>query len=205
MKRPRADERTGVIACGALAFRVRSIASRRAWPVAVYPLPASLHNRPERIAGAVADLARTLKARHRVVALAYADCGTYGALDEVCRSLGLTRLAGATCYDVLAGRATTERLFASEPGTYLLTDFLVKSFRTTVWEGLGLHRHPELRHDYFGHYRRVVWLAEARTSALEARALAAASALDLPLEIVDVGEDRLEHALETLITDAACA
>lgn len=165
----------------------------------VYPLPAALHNRPEHIADAVVELAMTLKARHRAVALAYADCGTYGALDDVCRSLGLARLPGENCYDVLAGRSTLESLFTKEPGTYLLTDFLVKSFRTTVWKGLGLDRHPELRDDYFGNYRRVVWLAEQRGAEIERRALDAAAALGLPLEIVDVGETRLERALSALI------
>lgn len=194
-----------MIACGALAGRVRSVATRRAWPVAVYPLPASLHNRPQRIADAVRELAITLQSRHRVVALAYADCGTYGALDAVCRSLGLTRLPGETCYDVLAGRSMMERLFAREPGTYVLTDFLVKSFHATVWKGLGLDRRPELRDDYFGNYRRVVWLAEARSAALDQRALAAATALGLPLEVIDVGVNRLERALETLIKNAARA
>ena len=42
-----------------------------------------------------------------VVAVAYADCGTYGALDAV---LGdVPRLAGAHCYDVLAGDEAQER------------------------------------------------------------------------------------------------
>jgi hypothetical protein len=192
-----------VIACGALAGRVRAIAAHRGWPVDVYPLPATLHNRPGRIADEVGALALTLQARHRVVAVAYADCGTYGALDDVCRNLGLARLSGETCYDVIAGRSEMARLLADEPGTYVLTDFLVKSFRSTVWKGLGLDRRPELRVDYFGNYRRAVWLAERRSETLEARARDAAAALGLPLEIVDVGEDRLERALETLIADAA--
>src|ERR1700727_142462 len=53
-------------------------------------------------------------------------------------------------------------LLAAEPGTYLLTDFLVRSFDKTVLAGLGLDRHPELWPDYFGHYRRLVWLGQAR-------------------------------------------
>ncbi len=192
-----------MIACGALAGRVRAIAAARDWPIDVYPLPATLHNRPGRIADEVLELAVTLRARHRVVAVAYADCGTYGALDDVCRNLGLARLPGETCYDVIAGRSTMERLFTDEPGTYVLTDFLVKSFHATVWKGLGLDRHPELRDDYFGNYRRVVWLAERRSATLDQLACDAATALGLPLEIVDVGEDRLESALAMLIADAA--
>ena len=109
-----------MIACGALALDVQAIARRRHWDVEIVPVDAFLHNRPERIAPAVDEL----RARHDVVALAYADCGTYGALDE----LGLPRLAGDHCYDVFAGHDQIERLRDEQPGTYFLTDFLARTF-----------------------------------------------------------------------------
>ncbi len=128
----------------------------------MHPIPALLHNRPECVAGAVESAVRELRAQgYADVAVAFTDCGTYGALDEVCERLGVPRLAGAHCYDVFAGGVRLRALFAAEPGTYVLTDFLVQSFRRTVVAELGLDRHPELRDDYFGHYRRVVWLARS--------------------------------------------
>ena len=48
--------RTAVVASGALAAHVTALAERRGWSVDVHPLPPELHNRPERIAPAVADL-----------------------------------------------------------------------------------------------------------------------------------------------------
>ena len=48
----------------------------------VHPLPPLLHNRPERIAAAVEQRVRDLRQRYDRVAVAYADCGTYGALDD---------------------------------------------------------------------------------------------------------------------------
>ena len=134
---------------------------RRGWPVELHSLPSLLHNRPGRIAPEVERLARAALARGLPVAVGYADCGTYGALDELCARLGLRRLPGLHCYDVLAGPARVAALFAAEPGTYLLTDFLVRSFRRSVLAELGLDRYPELWPDYFGHYRRVVWLAQS--------------------------------------------
>src|SRR5580704_13911139 len=72
-----------VLACGALAGPVRSIVERRGWPVAVRSLPAILHNRPQKITIlAERYVVRALDAG-RTVAVAYADCGTYGALDEL--------------------------------------------------------------------------------------------------------------------------
>ena len=188
-----------MIACGAWSGLVRAIAARRGWPAAVHSLPAVLHNRPAQIAPAAADLARQLQARGLTVVLAYADCGSYGALDQVCAELGLRRLPGLHCYDVLGGPDRIAAALEAEPGTYLLTDYLVASFRKTVLAGLGLDRYPELWPDYFGHYRRLVWLAQARDPALEAAAAGIAAQFGLPLTIIDTGTSALEAALERLL------
>jgi uncharacterized protein DUF1638 len=192
-----------VIACGALGGHVRQIAGRRGWPVEVHTLPALLHNRPERIAPAAERLARELSGRGLRVVLGYADCGSYGALDELCSRLGLRRLLGLHCYDVLAGPDRVQALLEREPGTYLLTDFLVRSFRRSVLAELGLDRHPELWPDYFGHYLRLVWLAQRRDAALEAEAAAVAAMFGLPLTVLDVGTGGLERELELLVGEDA--
>jgi len=162
-------------------------------------LPALLHNRPRRIAPRVERLALTLQRRGQRVVLAYADCGTYGALDDVCSRLGLSRLKGQHCYDVFAGSEELRRLFADRPGTYLLTDFLVTTFRRTVLVELGLDQYPELWDDYFGHYQRVVWLAQRRDEQLDAEARAIADLFGLPLVVLEVGTGSLEYELEVLL------
>jgi hypothetical protein len=167
-----------IVACGALALHIDQIAKRRGWDLDVRPLPPELHNRPERIRDALGE---------DVDLVGYADCGTRGALN------GLTRLAGPDCYGLFGG------FEQHEPGTYYLTDFLVRSFDRVVWRGLGLDRHPELRDDYFGNYERVVWLAQAPTERLQRKAEAAAEKLGLPLEIRVTGDSGLERALEQLM------
>ena len=132
--------------------------------------------------------------------MAYADCGTYGALDEVCARLGLRRLPGLHCYDVLAGPERMRAVFEAEPGTYVLTDFLVRSFDKTVLAELGLDRYPELWPDYFGHYRRLVWLAQEQEPWLAAEAERVAARFGLPLTVVPTGTSRLERELEALVT-----
>jgi Protein of unknown function (DUF1638) len=188
-----------VIACGALSGPIREIARRRNWPVELHSLPSLLHNRPAQIAPHVEQLAVAALDRGLPVAVAYADCGTYGALDELCGRLGLRRLPGLHCYDLLAGPDRVAELFEAEPGTYVLTDFLVRSFRRSVLTELGLDRYPELWPDYFGHYRRVVWLAQQPEPALEAEAERVAAMFGLPLTVIDTGTPRLERALEDLI------
>jgi Protein of unknown function (DUF1638) len=188
-----------VIACGALAAHVREITARRGWAVELHVLPSLLHNRPDKIAPAAERVAHEAVARGLRVALAYADCGTYGALDELCSRLRLRRLGGLHCYDVLAGPGRLRAVFEAEPGTYVLTDFLVRGFRRSVVAELGLDRHPELWADYFGHYRRVVWLAQSRSADLEAAAAGVAALLRLPLTVIDTGTGGLERELQRLV------
>ncbi len=192
--------RVALVACGALAQPAASVVARTGLPVDVHPLPPLLHNQPQRIAGEVERLATRLAASYRTVAVGYADCGTYGALDEVCARLGLRRLEGLHCYDVYAGASQVERFFSDQPGTYLLTDFLVRSFRRTVVAELGLDRYPELRDDYFGHYTRAVWLAQERDPELATLAEDAATVLGLPLTVVPTGTAGLERALRALLS-----
>lgn len=174
---------------------MQRVVATRGWPVDVHPLPPLLHNRPEKIAGAVEAAVHDLRPRYRQVVVAYADCGTYGALDEVCDRLGLARLPGQHCYDVYAGVERYAELMRAQPGTYVLTDFLAASFHRSVVVELGLDRYPELRQDYFGNYTRVVWLAQRPTPELAAAARRAAEVMGLALEQVDVGDLGLEQEL----------
>ena len=193
--------RVGVIACGALAVHVRAIARRRGWTVDLHPVPALLHNRPGDIAPAVRERVAALRERYEVLACAYADCGTYGALDDALAESGVERLRGEHCYDLFA-REEVNAALAEEPGTYFLTDFLARTFANTVLRELGLDRYPQLRDDYFGSYTRVLWLAQAETPANRRAAEAAAAAIGLPLEVRRVGDAGLARELERLLVAA---
>src|ERR1700683_2178628 len=191
-----------VIACGALAGHVRDIVARRGWPVAVRPLPAVLHNRPQKIPILAERAVVSALSSGRTVALAYADCGSYGALDELCDRYGVRRLPGLHCYDVFAGASRIAAMFEAEPGTYLLTDFLLRSFDRSVLAELGLDRYPELWDDYFAHYRRLVWLAQEPDPALQAEADRVAAMFGLPLTRIATGTGALGAALGAMVREA---
>ncbi len=188
---------TAVIACGAIATHISNIASRENFDITIYPLPPLLHNQPEKIAGEVELKIAEIKDKYQKIAVAYSDCGTYGALDKVIEKYGIQRLGGDHCYDVFAGK---ERVFElTTSGTYFFTDYLVKSFHRSVVVELGLDKHPELIDDYFKNYQKVVWLAQNPTEELKIAAQAAADLMKLPLEIEIVGESGLLDELKRLL------
>jgi hypothetical protein len=176
-------ERVLVIACGALAREIRdAIAAGRLDHVDLVCLPAQWHNRPEKIAPGVRALVHENRGRYGRIAVAYAECGTQGALDRVCAEEGVTRMAGPHCYAFYSG---TDAFLAREDAdmdAFFLTDFLARQFEAFVVEPLGLDRHPELRDMYFGNYRRLVFLAQTDDPELDAKARAAAERLGLAYE-----------------------
>jgi hypothetical protein len=192
---------TAVVACGALAADVRRIARRRGWEIDVHPIDALLHNHPDRLAPSIECSLQELRG-YDTIAVAYADCGSYGAIDELLAAHGIVRLAGDHCYDVFA-RDEVHAALEEEPGTYFLTDFLARTFEHTVVRQLGLDRHPELRDDYFRNYTRVLWLAQRPTAATRAAAQRAAERIGLPLHELTVGCAGLERQLEALLTTPA--
>jgi hypothetical protein len=161
--------RTLVIACGALAREIAALRRANRWDaLEVRCLPAELHNRPERIAPAVREVIAETRGRYSQTFVAYGDCGTRGELDRVLHEEGIERLPGAHCYEFFATARVFAQLAEGEPGTFYLTDFLLRHFERLVVRPLGLDRHPELTQEYFRHYRRLVYLSQApRPDAIE--------------------------------------
>lgn len=195
------DRRPLIVACGALVSELRAVLAQRATAdaVEVRYLPANLHNRPEGIVPAIEE--SIADAGDRPVFLAYADCGTGGALDSfLARHPGVQRLPGAHCYEFFAGSEVFARWHDEEPGTFYLTDFLAKHFDALVWSGLGLDRHPELRDTYFGAYRRVLLLTQSADESVVEAGRRAAAALGLEFDHHHVGLDRFAESIPVALT-----
>jgi hypothetical protein len=179
-----------VIACGALAREFAELRRVNGWSALdVKCLSPELHNRPERIAPAVRELIRQHRSGYSEILVAYGECGTQGALDAVLREEGVERIAGAHCYEFFATPATFAALSDAEPGTFYLTDFLLRHFDRLVMQGLGIDRHPELLATYFGNYRRLVYLGQApgAQSDRDARAIAARLGLEYRFQATGYG------------------
>jgi hypothetical protein len=202
----RPDGRVLVLACGAIAREVLAVISLNGWRhVDVRCLPAKLHSTPDRIPAAVDAKLTELAGRYERVFVAYADCGTGGALDPVLERHGVERLPGAHCYGFLAGNDAWDAMHEEEPATFYLTDFLARHFDALVVRGLRLDTHPELLPLMFGNYRRLVYLAQTDDRALDRRAEEAAAFLGLEYERVRTGYGELVPALTRFAAEPAVA
>jgi hypothetical protein len=190
---------TLVIACGALAREIAALRRANQWDgIDVRCLPAELHNRPERIAPAVRAEIQAQRAHYSQIFVAYADCGTGGLLDAVLREEGVERLPGAHCYEFFATPDVFAALAEAEPGTFYLTDFLLKNFERFVVRPLGLDRHPQLRQEYFRNYRRLVYLAQVEKPENVARARQIAEDFGFSFEYRFTGYGQLGTGLQAL-------
>jgi hypothetical protein len=185
---------TGLIICGALAREVIALIEYHRWDAEVAAVPATFHMFPERIAPAVEKRIEELRSKYDQLICVYGDCGSGGALDAALDRLGIDRIDGPHCYEWYGGE-TFNQLMEDEPGTYFLTDFMVRQFRTLILKSMGLDRFPQLKQDYFQNYRRVVYLVQKPDPELIEQAKAAATYLGLPLEIRATGYHQLESRL----------
>ncbi len=193
-----APGRVLVLACGALAREITALIDLNGWThLELACLPAILHNTPDRIPDAVRQAVAARGASYERIFLAYGDCGTGGRLDRVCAELGLERLPGAHCYAFFAGVDDFEARAEQDITVFYLTDFLARQFDAFVIRPLGLDRHPDLRDMYFGHYERLVYLAQTEDPILTRQAEAAAHRLGLAFERRFTGFGDLAGALAT--------
>jgi hypothetical protein len=189
-----------IIACGALAHEITALRRANHWDeLHVRCLPAELHNRPEKIPAAVRAMIHDSRSRYRSIFVAYADCGTGGMLDKVLREEGVERIPGAHCYEFFATATVFAALAEAEPGTFYLTDFLLRHFERLVIQGLGLDRHPELFSTYFGNYRKLVYLAQAPTPGSEEAGRAVAKRMGLEYEYRRTGYGTLGDTLTAAV------
>jgi len=193
---PSGTGRLLLIACGALAREILALKAQNGWAhMDLTCLPANLHLYPERITEAVEASVLKHRTAYDDIFVVYADCGTGGLLEAKCAELGVAMVAGPHCYSFFEGNKT----FAShddEITAFYLTDFLVKQFDAFVWKPMGLHKHPELRDMIFGNYTKLVYQAQTRDPALEAKAKDCADRLGLAYEYRFTGYGDLATALK---------
>jgi hypothetical protein len=191
---------TALVICGALGREVKDIVRKREWDVDIYGLSAYLHLYPSRIVTELRAKLEELRPRYERLVVVYGDCGTTGKLEPVLEEFGAARLRGPHCYEVFAGEDRFQSVTDATPGTFFLTDWLVRNFDRAVVKGLGLDRYPDLKPMLFGNYEALLYLRQVPNPRLAEKAQEIAAYLSLPLEMQDVGLGELEDRLAELIT-----
>lgn len=187
-----------IIACGAIARETLAVlAANNLTHVDVQCLPAILHNTPDDIVPAVKSAVAKAEGYDRIF-LGYADCGTGGMLQAAAEELGFDMLPGPHCYAFFEGTETFVARSEDEFTAFYLTDFLARQFDAFVWRPLGLDQHPELRDTYFGHYEKLVYLAQTESAELTKTAEHCAERLGLRFERRFTGYGDLTKAVENL-------
>ncbi len=196
-----------VIACGALASELRAVLKaqglgRRSRSPTCRP---TCTTAPSASFPSSTPLLDQAAAQGRAVFVAYADCGTGGALDTLLeRHPEATRLPGSHCYEFFSGAEQFAAMHEEELGTLFLTDFLAKHFEPLLWQGLGLDRHPQLRDMYFGNYTRVVLISQTTNESIVDLGRAAAERLGLAFEHRHVGLEpfttSIQHGVAVSLT-----
>ena len=173
-----------LIACGALAHEILALTRANGWDhMTLTCLPAKYHLYPDKITEAVEEAVHKHRDTYDEIFVVYADCGTGGQLQAKCDELGVKMVEGPHCYSFFEGNdAFSARADDGEITAFYLTDFLVKQFDAFVWKPMGLDRHPELRDMIFGNYTKLVYQAQIKDAALEAKARACAERLGLEYE-----------------------
>lgn len=192
-----APERVLVIACGMIAREVLAVKEQLGLDhLELTCLPAEFHYYPDRIAPGVERAVMEARGKgYRRIFIGYGDCGTGGALDRACERLGVERIEGPHCFAFYQGNAAFEAIGDGDMRSFYMTDFLCRQFDAFFIRPLGLDRHPELAESYFGHYEKLVYLAQTDDPALTRVAADAAAMLGLAFERRLTGYGDLAPAL----------
>ncbi len=183
LERTSGEGRVLLLACGALGREIVDLVEANHWSAFdIQCLPAKWHNTPELIVPALREKIRANRGKYETLYVLYGDCGTGGLLDAMLAEEGVERIEGPHCYSFFSGNAKFQETADEDVTAFFLTDYLARHFEKLVWQGLGLDRHPELLPAYFGNYTKIVYLAQTKDEAIEAKAKAAADKLGLGYE-----------------------
>ncbi|MDX1524176.1 MAG: DUF1638 domain-containing protein, partial [Anaerolineae bacterium] len=129
--------KTLFIACGALAKETKQLIDKYDWPVELKAIPALYHATPLRITEALDTMLTAIRANYDKVIVVYGYCGAVG-IDQVLEKHNAVRVSGPHCYEMYAGALPFDQIMAEEPGTFFLTDWLLRAYDKAVLAGLGL-------------------------------------------------------------------
>jgi len=181
---------TALVMCRRAWREVKEIVDRRGWDVDIYgvsALPATSIRRAS--STSCGSSCTTCRAAIRNLVVVYGDSGRLKAGAAASKRSERRGCAAPHCYEMFAGEEKVPRgVGRDKPGTFFLTDWLVRNFDRAVIRGLGLEPRPGAQSDgVWKTTRRVMYLRQAPNPRLAGRRTRSRKYLGLPLEIVRRG------------------
>lgn len=191
------EPKTIFIACAALGREVKAIIKKHGWNADFRAIDAKLHLRPQKIGPAVEGELIRAQAQYERQVVVYGHCGAFD-LDGILENYGAVRPLGPHCYEQYGGQDFADAL-QEEPGTFILTDFLIRAWDKFVIQGLKIDKHPKLKSLLFHHYKQLLYFSQEKDDNLVTKAQEIADWLNLPLKVKHVGYGDLERRLVAIM------
>ena len=193
------EPKTIFIACAALGREVKAIIKKHGWNADFEAIDAKLHLYPNKIGPAVEERLKKSEGKYERRVVVYGHCGAFD-LDGILEKHGAVRPLGPHCYEMYGGQHFADVL-DEEPGTFILTDFLIHAWDKFVVQGLKIDKYPQLKELMFENYRQLLYYSQEEDDALIAKAQEIADWLKLPLVVEHVEYGDLERRLVAIMED----
>ena len=147
-----------IIACGVFRDALMQIEPQRFHQsVAITYITPHLHNYPQKLEEEILhQIHLAQKAGDEILCL-YGRC--YPDLDDHLNEMGISRVPGAHCYEILLGSRRFNNILEEETGTYFVEKELMLNFSEYCIQPLELDD-PLMRKSYFQHYKRLAYIRQ---------------------------------------------
>ncbi|MFC1826278.1 DUF1638 domain-containing protein [Thermodesulfobacteriota bacterium] len=147
-----------IIACGVFRDALRQIEPQRFHQnVTVTYIDPYLHNYPQKLKEEILhQIHLAQKAGDEILCL-YGKC--YPELDDHLYEMGISRIPGAHCYEILLGSRRFRAIVDEEAGTYFIEKDLILNFPEYCIQSLELDD-PSMRKSFFQHYTQLAYIRQ---------------------------------------------
>jgi len=147
-----------IIACGVFRDALRQIEPQRLHQnIAITYITPYMHNHPQKLKEEILhQIHLAQKAGDEVLCL-YGRC--YPELDDHLYEMGISRVSGEHCYEILLGSKRFHAIIDEEAGTYFVEKDLILNFAEYCIQPLELDD-PLMRESFFRHYTRLAYIRQ---------------------------------------------
>lgn len=147
-----------IIACGVFRDALRQIEPQRfQHNVAITYITPYLHNYPHKLKSEILHQIHLAQKAKDVILLLYGKC--YPELDQHLDEMGISRVSGEHCYEILLGSKRFHAIIDEEAGTYFIEKDLILNFPEYCIQPLELDD-PLMRESCFKHYTRLAYIRQ---------------------------------------------